>query len=52
MDLHLAEQSFAKDYKSWHNYYNYMLTAFYVTRISKQCARFKQQFPDNVNWQA
>lgn len=52
MDLHLAEQSFAKDYKSWYNYYNYMLTAFYVTRISKQCARFKQRFPDNVNWQA
>jgi hypothetical protein len=52
MNLNLAEQSFAEDYGTWDKYYNYMLVAFYVTRISKQCSRFKKQFPHNVNWQS
>lgn len=52
MNLHLAEQSFAEDYRNWSKYYNYMLVAFYVSRISKQCSRFDQLFPHNVNWQS
>ena len=52
MNLNLAEQSFAEDYGTWSEYYNYMLVAFYVTRISKQCSRFDQIFPHNVNWQS
>ncbi len=52
MNLHLAEQSFAEDYRTWSEYYNYMLVAFYVSRISKQCARFNQLFPHTVNWQS
>jgi hypothetical protein len=52
MNLHLAEQSFAEDYRNWSKYYNYMLVAFYVSRISKQCSRFDQLFPNNVNWQS
>ena len=46
--INLHSHEFAKDYKTWNSYYNYMLVSFYVTRISKQCARFNQSFPDNM----
>lgn len=50
--LNLHSQKFAKDYGEWNSYYNYMLVSFYVTRISKQCARFNITFPYSVNFQS
>ena len=50
IDMNLNGEQFAKDYHKWSAYYNYMLTSFYVTRISKQCARFDKVFPWNVNF--
>ena len=51
IDMNLHSQKFAKDYEKWDSYYNYMLISFYVTRISKQCARFNEQFPYHLNFQ-
>jgi len=50
IDMNLNGEQFAKDYFKWSAYYNYMLVSFYVTRISKQCARFDKPFPWNVNF--
>jgi hypothetical protein len=50
IDMNLNGEQFAKDYIKWSAYYNYMLVSFYVTRISKQCARFDKVFPWNVNF--
>ena len=51
IDMNLHSQQFAEDYEKWDSYYNYMLVSFYVTRISKQCARFNEQFPYSLNFQ-
>ena len=50
IDMNLNNEQFAKDYGRWSSYYNYMQSCFYVTRISKQCARFPTQFPWNMNF--
>ena len=50
IDMNLHSQKFAKDYEKWDSYYNYMLVSFYVTRISKQCARFNERFPYHLNF--
>lgn len=52
IDLNLHDQQYAEDYGKWSVYYNYMQVCFYVTRISKQCARFNRSFPWSVNWQS
>ena len=52
IDMNLHSQKLAEDYGNWNAYYNYMLVSFYVTRISKQCARFNIAFPYRVNFQA
>ena len=50
IDMNLDNEQFAKDYNPWSSYYNYMQSCFYVTRISKQCSRFKRNFPWNMNF--
>ena len=50
IDMNLPSQQLAEDYSKRDPYYNYMLICFYVTRISKQCARFNERFPYEINF--